>query len=141
MITMSETNQSTQALQQVMKTGNFDTTKLDNETAQVLHDGLENSELSFSIGAQECHQETEKLSDYVALKDIVSLEDIHTSAHQYSSGMYVVPKGYEVDDGNRVGQWMLQDKQTYENLQVPKGTVIIRDQEQHLFGSTPIIGG
>lgn len=141
MITMSETNQSTQALQQVMKTGHFDTTKLDNETAQVLHDGLENSELSFSIGAQECHQETEKLSDYVALKDIVSLEDIHTSAHQYSSGMYVVPKGYEVDDGNRVGQWMLQDKQTYENLQVPKGTVIIRDQEQHLFGSTPIIGG
>lgn len=140
MITMVESNQSKQTLQQVMKTGHFDTTKLSDETAQVLSDGLEGKALSHNTGAVQCHEPTEKLNDHVALADLVSLQDVTMASHSYMTAMYVVPKGFGID-GNRVGQWMLQDKQTYENLQVPRGTVIVRDQDQTLFGATPIIGG
>jgi hypothetical protein len=137
---MVESNQSKQALQQVMKTGQFDTTKLSNETAQVLSEGLDGDGISIKTGIQNCPEATEELSDHVAIKNLVSLQDVSMASHSYMTAMYVVPKGFEVD-GNRVGQWMLQDKQTYENLQVPRGTVIVRDQDQSLFGATPIIGG
>ena len=140
MITMVESNQSEQTLQQVMKTGHFDTTKLSDETAQVLSDGLAGKTLSHNTGAVQCLEPTEKLSDHVAIKDLVSMQDVTIASHSYMTAIYDVPKEFATD-GNRVGQWMLQDKQTYENLQVPRGTVIVRDQEQTLFGATPIIGG
>ena len=76
MITMVESNQSEQTLQQVMKTGHFDTTKLSDETAQVLSDGLAGKTLSHNTGAVQCLEPTEKVSDHVAIKDLVLDEDI-----------------------------------------------------------------